>query len=123
MLRKTRINWEYMSELKIRWGVSKAAMLYRGWQLGVLTDEQVRSGFITLKRHGEAIEESEDRLMQVEEPEIIHDGLHVMKESLGIPLAAVAREMHIQPKLLNELLGRQNLQSPEDKIVNLFGNR
>jgi Zn-dependent peptidase ImmA (M78 family)/transcriptional regulator with XRE-family HTH domain len=104
-LRGSRINWDYMSELKLRWGVSKAALLYRGRQLGVFNDDQVRSGYITLNRHGEAQEEREDASMPVEQPEIVHDGLRVMSDELGVPLVAVSRRMYVQPRLLNDLLG------------------
>lgn len=119
-LRGSRINWEYMSELKYRWGVSKAALLYRGRQLSVFTEDQVRSGYITLKRHGEAIEEHEDKHMQLEQPELVDEGLRVMTKELGMPLATVARKMRVQQRLLNDLLGNQ----PEIEgrnVVNLFG--
>lgn len=105
-LRRSRLNWEGLSELKLRWGVSKAALLYRGRQLGVFTDDQARSGYITLKRHGEAIEENEDHLIQMETPEVVTEGLEVMTKQLGVPLVAVAREMGVQPRLLDDLLGR-----------------
>jgi len=104
-LRGSRVNWEYMSELKQRWGVSKAALLYRGRQLGVFSDDQVRAGYITLNRHGEAVEEKEDRFMPIEQPEVVADGLRVMTEQLGVPLPAVARQMGVQPALLMDLLG------------------
>jgi Zn-dependent peptidase ImmA (M78 family) len=118
-LRRSRLNWDGLSELKLRWGVSKAALLYRGRQLGVFTDDQVRAGYITLRRHGEAIEEHEDAGMIVESPEVVADGLQMMTDELGVPLAAVARKMYVQPRLLSDLLGQpQGLRSAE--VVNLF---
>lgn len=118
-LRGTRINWDYMSELKHRWGVSKAALLYRGRQLGVFSEDQVRAGYITLNRHGEAIEEKEDGLIPIEQPEIVSDGLRVMTDQLGVPLAAVSRQMGVQPRLLTDLLG--GTPDPAGtKVVNLF---
>lgn len=118
-LRRTRINWEYMAELKIRWGVAKSALLYRGWQLGVFSDEQVRAGFISLNRHGEALAEVEDSVIPAEKPEIVNDGLRVLNDVLGIPRPAVARAMHIHPRLLDDLLG---VASPKvgGTVVNLF---
>lgn len=118
-LRKSRLNWEGLSELKLRWGVSKAAILYRGRQLGIFTEDQLRAGFITLKRHGEAVEENEDFLLPTEPPEIITEGLKVMREQLGVPISAVARKMCVQPKLLIELLGDDN-NNPSTDTVNLF---
>lgn len=118
-LRRSRLNWDGLSELKMRWGVSKAALLYRGHQLGVFTDDQVRGGYITLRRHGEAVEEFEDASMDIEAPEVVADGLEVMTRDLGVPLAAVSRKMCVQPSLLNNLLGRTGADQRAD-VVNLF---
>lgn len=118
-LRRSRLNWDGLKELKLRWGVSKAALLYRGRQLGIFSDEQIRAGYITLRRHGEAIEEFEDATMPIETPEIVSDGLQMMHEQLGIPLSAVAREMGVQPRLLDDLLGKSAGGSASN-VVNLF---
>lgn len=104
-LRRSRLSWEGMSELKRRWGVSKAAILYRGGQLGVFTADQLRAGYVHLKRRGEALEEHEDRDMPMEVPEVVSEGLTVLSRDLGIPIAAVARQMHVKPHLLEDLLG------------------
>lgn len=120
-LRRSRLNWDGLSELKLRWGVSKAALLYRGRQLGVFSDDQVRAGFITLRRHGEAIAENEDRYMPPETPEVVSEGLQILKDQLGVPLAAVARKMYVQPRVLEDLLG----YSPSEysgRVVNLFNS-
>lgn len=103
-IRGTRLNWSGLSELKLRWGVSKAAILFRGRQLGVFSDDQARAGYIRLNRHGEAVQESEDHLIANEEPEIITESLKVMQEHFGVPQSAIAREMHVQPRLLQALL-------------------
>lgn len=118
-LRKSRLNWDGLSELKLRWGVSKAAILYRGRQLGVFSDEQVRSGYMSLNRHGEAIEETEDRDMPVETPELVSEGLRVLTEQLNVPVAAVARQMCVQQRLLDDLLGLTP-RLPNLNMVNLF---
>lgn len=118
-IRGTRLNWPGLSELKLRWGVSKAAIIFRGRQLGVFSDDQARAGYIGLNRHGEAIQESEDHLIANEEPEVITESLKVMKEHFGVPQSAVAREMRVQPSLLETLLMSSN---PEDSgnVVNLL---
>jgi Zn-dependent peptidase ImmA (M78 family) len=119
--RRSRLNWEGLSELKMRWGVSKSAILYRGKQLGVFSDEQMRSGYIGLTRHGEAIEENEDKHMALEMPEIVTEGLRVITDHFGVPVSKVAREMHVQPHLLMGLLGIQESISNAN-VVNLFGD-
>ena len=104
-IRSTRLNWPGLSELKLRWRVSKAAIIFRGRQLGVFSDDQARAGYVGLNRHGEAIQEAEDHLIANEEPEVITESLKVMKEHFGVPQSAVAREMRVRPDLLQSLLG------------------
>jgi Zn-dependent peptidase ImmA (M78 family)/transcriptional regulator with XRE-family HTH domain len=109
-LRGTRLNWQALSELKLRWGVSKAAIIYRARQLEIFSEAQARAGFITLNRHGEAIQEIEDHLGAPETPEIIDEGLKVLRENLGIPQSTVARSMWVQPRFLEELTGEQTTE-------------
>ena len=46
--RGSRLNWPVLVDLKLRWGVSKAAILYRGRQLGVFDEAQVRGGWTSV---------------------------------------------------------------------------
>lgn len=108
-LRGSRLNWNGLSELERRWGVSIAAIVYRGHQLGLFTEDQARAGYIGLKRHGKATkEEIEVEFMPKEDPEVINESLKVMNEYFGIPQVAVARKMFVQPRLLNSLLMLSN---------------
>ena len=118
-MRRSRLNWDGLTELKLRWGVSKAARLSRGRQLGIFSDDQARAGYITLNRHWEAVAEDEDSMMPLETPEVVSDGLQVMNEQLGVPLSAVSRQMGVQPKLLDDLLGKET-ESNDANVVNLF---
>jgi len=120
--RGSRLNWLGLSELKLRWGVSKAAIIYRGRQLGMFSDDQARAGYVGLNRHGEAVQESEDHLIANEEPEVITESLKVMKDHFGIPQSAVAREMCVQPSLLQKLLMSSNLESA-DNVMSFYGAR
>ena len=119
--RGTRLNWPGLSELKLRWGVSKAAIIFRGRQLGMFSDDQARAGYVGLNRHGEAVKESEDHLIVNEEPEVITESLKVMREHFGVSQSAVAREMCIQPSLLQKLLMTTNPESVSN-VVSIFGN-
>lgn len=118
-LRGTRLNWPGLSALKMRWKVSKAAIIYRGRQLGVFTEDHARAGYIGLNRHGEAIQETEDVSIPHEEPEVVSDSLRLMRESLGVPMAAIARQMRVQPRLLGNLL-MQPEETTTGNVVNLF---
>jgi len=114
--RGTRLNWPGLSQLKLRWGVSKAALIYRGRQLGVLTEEQARAGYIGLKRHGEAIQEDEDQSMVQDEPEIVADSLKVMHAHFGMPLSAIARELRVSSELLSDLLMVDQASLPSNVV-------
>jgi Zn-dependent peptidase ImmA (M78 family) len=103
-MRGTRLNWPGLSELKLRWGVSKAAIIFRGRQLGMFSEDQAKAGYVGLNRHGEAVQESEDHLIAREEPEVIAESLKVMREHFGVPPSTVAREMRVQSGLLQTLL-------------------
>lgn len=107
-IRSTRLNWPALADIKRRWGVSKAAILYRGRQLGVFSDEQYRTGVIGLNRRGEARREIEDDHMVFEVPDLIADSLQTLREAVGIDRFTLADLMRIQPDLLNELLEATN---------------
>jgi len=116
-IRGTRLNWQGLSELKLRWKVSKAALIYRGRQLGMFSEEQARAGYIGLKRHGEAIQENEDEMVPPERPDLLSDSLDVLNRDLGIPLAAIARELFVTPVLLAELLQRPSASVEETNVL------
>lgn len=97
-------------------GVSKAAIIFRARQLGLFTEEQARAGYVGLNRHGEALRETEDHLIPSEEHEVIVESLKVMREHFGVPEAAVAREMRVQPQLLQALLGRSDAETSADVV-------
>lgn len=72
-IRSTRLNRRALADIKRRCGIPNAAILHRGRQLGVFTDEQYRSGTIDLNRRGEARRGVEDEHMVVEAPNLIAD--------------------------------------------------
>lgn len=105
---------------------SKAAIIYRAHQRGHVSESQARTGFIYLKRHGEAIEEVEDRLIAHEFPSVLVDGMTVMRAQLNFSTAYVAREMRVQVSLLYRISPClrplvEDTQSP--KVVSIFGGR
>lgn len=118
--RGTRLNWSGLSDLKLRWGVSKAAIIFRGRQLGVLSDDQARAGYVGLNRHGEALQESEDHMIAREKPEVMAESLRVMKEHYHISESVLTRELLVQPNLLRTLLMSSDSERTGN-VVSLFG--
>ena len=103
-IRGVRLNWPALSELKLRWRASKAAIIFRGRQLGVFSDDQARAGYVGLNRHGEAVQESEDPLIAIEEPEVVTESLRLMEQHFGVLPSDIARQMRVQHNLLQLLL-------------------
>src|SRR5258708_569124 len=102
--RSGRISWRSLAELKLRWKVSKAAMIYRARQLGLLSEIQYRSGVIFLSRHGEARVEEEDDQIPIENPELFQTAVKCACDHFGISLAQLAREIGLREAVIKEFL-------------------
>jgi len=97
------LDWKGISEFKLTWKVSKAALLYRARQLELISDELYRRGAITLRR-GEATKEKEDDSIPMERPALLRRSISVLREQLGITLPVLASQLGVTPSLLEELL-------------------
>lgn len=103
--RNSRLDWAGMREFKLTWKVSKAAILYRARQLEIISDEQYKTGVITLRRTGEATGEREDNLIPQETSELLARSLNVLAEKKGIYAEDVALALQILPALLRDIVG------------------
>jgi len=103
-MRGTRLDWSGIRELKLRFQVSKAAILYRAKSLDLIDDVQYRSAVITLKNRGEGIEEAEDALVEKEDGEIVEQALQILKNAHGIGPAKLARDLDVKPEFLRRIL-------------------
>ena len=103
--RGSRLDWAGLREFKLRWKMSKAAILYRARQLELITVDQYKSGVITLRRTGEAISEREDALIAMERPELVQRSFEVLAEQRGIFAPDVAIHLKITEDLLTGLVG------------------
>ena len=102
--RGSRLDWAGLSDLKMQFQVSKAAILYRARSLGALDEHQYRGAVITLKNRGEAIAEAEDPQCAPEEGEVVLNALAVLAKRFGLTRAALAHTLHLSPTLLAEVL-------------------
>ncbi len=103
--RGSRLDWVGLREFKITWKVSKAAILYRARQLELISDDQYKTGVITLRRTGEATGEREDNLIPSEHPELLARSLAVLAEKKGIQAEDIASKLRVLPSLLREVIG------------------
>lgn len=102
--RSGRIRWAELSDLKLRWLTSKAAMVMRARSLGLIDDHGVKSAFIRLKNSGESIKEIEDDQIPFEVPEILVMAMDILKTRLSIDARQTAKDLRVQPSLVGKLL-------------------
>ena len=106
-----RFNWSKLSEFKQIWKVSKAAILYRAKQLGLLTQEQYTSGVIYLKKTGEGITEKEDYLIPKEKPELLQ-ACFAMLSKKKIFAEDIAQALDVNVGFLENLVGMEVPRRP-----------
>lgn len=117
--KSSRFDWKAISEFKLEWKVSKAAMLYRARQLDLITDAQYKTGVITLKRNGEASAEREDCLIRKEKPELVQTSLDVLKTRKGLDAQSLALTMKVTVEFLEEIVGipLKSIERPKLRLV------
>ncbi|UPR31033.1 ImmA/IrrE family metallo-endopeptidase [Vibrio crassostreae] len=77
-MRGRNFNWEALGEMKIRWGVSYKAIIYRAAKLGLITQDKAKSGFTYLNRSGQArIEDNDDKIV-VEKPTLLQNAVDML---------------------------------------------
>ncbi|WP_063825218.1 ImmA/IrrE family metallo-endopeptidase, partial [Paraburkholderia graminis] len=97
----TQINWIALSEMKMRWRVSKAALLYRARQLGMLSEDLYKRALIGhLFAKGERYVEREDGQIPHETPELFDSALTLLTNRLGMSLDQIASSVRLKRALL-----------------------
>lgn len=99
------IDWQVIYNLKLRWGMSVRALIYRAHQLGLITAQQYRSGNVYLNRSGQTKIEKYDDLIQQEQPELLSTTFSVMRDQLGIGFNQVAKRLGVSVEMLSEITG------------------
>lgn len=118
----TQINWRALSELKLRWQVSKSGMLYRARQLGLLSDEQYRRAIIGhLYAKGERNSEIEDSSIPHEQPELLLNALRIMRDRLGISVDDVAHAVHLKKEMLARIAPQVGALEPVEPVEPVGG--
>jgi Zn-dependent peptidase ImmA (M78 family)/transcriptional regulator with XRE-family HTH domain len=107
---------DQLAVAKTQWKVSVASLAYRMHQLGVISDWQYRSIFIDLNRRGrknEPVAPGHEKLRQ-ETSQVLNKVFQALRED-GVSRAAVARDLQVPPKILNELIFGLVLSSMDSK--------
>ena len=112
-----RFNWSKLGEMKYSWKISKAALLYRAKSLGLLSEESYKSGFIYLRRTGEAITELEDSFIERETPELLNKCFTALAKK-GISIKQISSDLQISIDVLNQITQLELvIEEPKIKLV------
>ena len=103
-LRGMHLNWQGLSEMKLRWKVSKAALLYRAKQLSLISEDQYKTGVIRLNRGGEARIEKEDDFIPKEVPELFTQAVKLGFSHSKMNFESYCRKFSVRPEVIQEFL-------------------
>ncbi len=120
-----RVNWRRISEIKQTFKVSKAAILYRARQLDLMPDQQYKGAIIRLKKHEGRNERDDFMIEPLEQPELIHNALKILKNHMGISVQEIEDHLGFVDISLPIILGGKYQTLPKEyrnnpKIVSLF---
>lgn len=102
---KGQINWKALVEMKSRWKVSKAALLYRAKQLEVISEATYKSALIHgLYARGQRKSEIDDHLIQMEQSEVLPAAINVLKETYHVTAKSITQDIGIGIRSLAKVL-------------------
>lgn len=115
------MDWRMLSELKGRWGVSKAALLYRARQLDLLPEAKYTSHIIRLKKY-EAKKERDDHLIPMERSELIVNAIHNYLSAYNKTINDLLNELLVDDVVINQILdfdinSLRAIESPHSNVI------
>lgn len=97
-----RLDWRAILSLKKRWGVSMQAIIRRAYDLNLITAVQYRNAQVHFSRTKQRTNEKGEEFVPEEVPEIVSDGLIMLKENLYITPLAFAEEISLSIEILQK---------------------
>lgn len=103
-----RLRWPDLLDLKATWGVSIAALLYRGRDIGAIPQHVYVNAIKAMSARGwRKVEPGDDRLGGPEKPVLLKRAVSVA-ESNGVTLGQIVTESGLPSDLVRRLLGEQD---------------
>jgi Zn-dependent peptidase ImmA (M78 family) len=110
-MRGRNFNWDALSELKVRWGVSYKAIIYRAAKLGLITQEKAKSGFTYLNRSGQSKNEENDNKILVENPSLVQSAINILD---SYTWSKILKDSSIKERIF---IDRYMLSLPKPKLT------
>lgn len=108
----SRIDWNSIYSIKVKWGVSARAIIYRLNQCGLITPSQYRTANIYLSKTGQTRVEKMDGQVLREMPELLPSSLSLLIESCGKSLGGLLDELNIKAEFLADLTQTEKVILP-----------
>jgi len=99
-------DWERLFDLRRRWGVSVAALLYRARELGTLPEAGFRRSMIRLAEMGLRHHDGA-ALGEPEQPALLAHALAALARGRGTELSEIANDLRFSQRQLEDVLGNQ----------------
>ena len=103
--RSRLLNWHAIFELKLRWKVSASALLRRAYDLGMLTADQYRTGYIHLSKTGQRKLERFDDVIVAEEPELLPSAMSALEQAYPGAVRRIAAEAGFEDEMFESVSG------------------
>ncbi|MDQ2077501.1 XRE family transcriptional regulator [Marinimicrobium sp. ABcell2] len=119
---KTRIDWNAIYSMKVKWGISARAIVYRLNQHGLITPSQYRTANIHFSKTGQTKEEFHDDKVSLDLPELLPSSLALLLETYGKTFGGLLSELGVKTEFLTNLTQTENSLLPLFEEINLPGN-
>ena len=100
---KTQIDWNSIKAMKIKWGISMRAIVFRLHQADMLSPSQYRTANIHLSKTGQTKSEHFDVDIPMEKPELLPASIALLGKTYGKNLGGLLKELSIHPTFLGNL--------------------
>lgn len=98
-------SWQPLYKLKIRWGMSLKAIIYRAHFLKIISSQQYRAANVKLSKSGQTKVERYDEILTREKPQLLQDSFELLRDEAGITFSRIADNLHITPQMLSTITG------------------
>lgn len=107
----SRLDWQAIYSLKVRWRVSAKAIIRRAHDLGLIDAVQYAAGNRFLNQTGQARVEKFDEKIPNEEPELLQTAIAAYMEVFSETPAEFAKELGMTPSMVEQLVGSKALRT------------
>jgi len=101
----SRLDWQAIYSLKVRWRVSAKAVIRRAHDLELLDAVQYATGNRFLNQTGQARVERFDEKIPFEEPELLKMAITAYIEAFSSTPAEMAKQISMTPSMIEQLVG------------------